>query len=91
MTGRSIPLVLVLFAFLCVIVAAMAPVSKLKGQARLLASLSLGLGFFVNCLVQTFAIWQLLLGLAAGAMLILLGLRKYRRDPEGKTPAATIL
>jgi uncharacterized membrane protein len=90
-TARLLPSVLVLIAFLCVIVAAMAPVSKLKGQARLLASLSLGSGFVVNCLVQRFAIWQLLLGLTAGALLILLGLRKYRRDPQGKTPVATIL
>ena len=79
---------------LCVIIAALRPVSRQKGQARLLASLFGGAVVSVDSLSKIgkeYLLWPATIELAGGFCLIWLGLRKYRRDPEGRTPAATIL
>lgn len=94
MIMRLAPLSLVLLAVLCVIIAALTPVSRLKGQLRLLGSLLAGAAFCTGSVVQVaqdHRQWPGLLLSAMGGCLIWLGLRKYRRDPEGKTPSATIL
>jgi hypothetical protein len=77
-----------------VLVAALVPVSKAKGHARLLGSLLVGTGFGLDSLFQLTSengAWPRLFELIAGALLVWFGLRKHRRDPEGRTPAASIL
>jgi hypothetical protein len=94
LTVRLIPLVLILIAVVSVLIAALVPVSKAKGQARLLASLFVGAGFGLDSLLQLTReneVWPRLFELMAGALLVWLGFRKHRRDPEGRTPAASIL
>ena len=81
-------------AVLCVLVAAVLPVSVAKGRIRLLGSLSVGAGFAVMSLTQIVnenRLWPTAVLLFGGIFLIWVGLRKYRRDPEGKTPARSIL
>jgi hypothetical protein len=91
---RLIPLGLLLIAVICVLIAALTPVSKAKGQIRLLGSLFVGAGFGLDSLFQLTRgnePWPRLLQLMAGVVLVWLGFRKHRRDPEGGTPAASIL
>jgi hypothetical protein len=91
---RVLPIGFILLAVLCVLVAAVMPISKAKGQTRLAASLLVGAGFVLGALFQMTKeghIWPGIGGLAAGAFLAWVGLRKFRRDPEGITPAAKML
>ncbi len=92
--ARFIPLGLILIAFMCILIAALIPASKAKGQVRLLGSLFVGTGFCLDSLLHLMEGTESLqrsIELLAGAMLIWLGSRKYRRDPEGRTPPASIL
>ena len=91
---RVLPLSCIICALLCAFIAALMPVSRAKGQTRLAASLLVGAGFTVGALVQIEKqahLWPGIAGLAAGVFLSWIGLRKYRRDPEGLTPAAKML
>jgi hypothetical protein len=60
---------------------------------RLLSSLSVGAAFCLYSLLPfNYGASRQRIGLAGvGILLTWLGLRKYQRDPEGRTPAATIL
>jgi sulfite exporter TauE/SafE len=72
----------------------MIPTSRLKGRVRLASSLLVGAAFPVMAISQGVMQRKPLLSvveLIAGAFLVWLGLRKYRRDPEGRTPSAQIL
>jgi hypothetical protein len=91
---KLLVLVLVLFAVGCVVIAALTPVSRAKGRIRLSASLFIGIAIPLGALSQAIAEGKLLLGVAGlvgGVFLVWIGLRKYRRDPEGRTPSAQIL
>jgi hypothetical protein len=91
---RLIPLGLIVLAVICVLIAALVPVSKAKGLVRLLGSLFVGAGFSFDSLLQLTRgneAWQRLFELMVSALLVWLGFRKHRRDPEGRTPAASIL
>jgi hypothetical protein len=75
-------------------IAALTPVSRAKGRTRLAASLLVGAEFILGALSQMAKeghLWPGILGLAAGAFLSWIGLRKYLRDPEGITPSAKML
>ena len=93
MIVRFIPLGLILLAVLCVAVAAVIPISRTKGQVRLAGSLLAGAAFVVGSLLPMAGgkLWQRSVGVAMGALLAWFGLREYRRDSEGRTPAATVL
>ena len=89
---RFLPLGLILLAVLCVVVAAILPISRTRGQFRLAGSLSVGAAFVVGSLLSaTGQSWQRGVAIAVGAFLAWIGLRKYRADPNGKTPASSIL
>ena len=88
---KIFPISFLVLAALCAIAALPMPISRAKGRVRLAGSLLLGTGFILIGILQGFAlrrIWLLILG---GVILIWVGLRKYRRDPGGSTPSATIL
>ena len=88
---RFLPLGLILLAVLCVAVAAVLPISRTKGQVRLAGSLSLGAAFAVGSLLSTTGqSWQRGVGVVMGAFLAWIGLRKDRRDPDGKTSARSM-
>jgi hypothetical protein len=85
---------MIVLAVISVPIAAVIPNSKAKGHIRLLGSLFVGAGFGLDSLLQLTRggrSWPGLFELIAGAFLVWLGLRKQRRDPEGKTPADSIL
>ena len=91
---RFMPVGLVLLAVLCVILAALLPVSRAKGWTRLLGSMFVGAGVGTALLSQPTSdnrVWPRVFGIVAGPLLMWAGLRKHRRDPEGRTPAASIL
>lgn len=90
----------IVFAVLMILAAMSVPVamvmrrSRAKGRCRLAGSFLLGLAFisaFPSALRDAPHLWQALLLPLAGLILIWLGVRKYRRDPEGRTPPAEIL
>lgn len=87
-------LVFFVFAVGCVVIAALTPVSLTKGRIRLSGSLFAGIAVPLSVLSQAIREGKLLLsvvGLLGGVVLVWVGLRKYRRDPEGRTPSAQIL
>jgi len=91
---RFLPPALFLLALVSVPIAAVMQPSRSKGQLRLLGSMSLAAGFVVGSILQMAAEsreWPASLGLAAGIFLAWVGLRKYRKDPDGRTPPADIL
>ena len=91
---RLIPLGFIVLAVICVLIAALVPTSKTKGQIRLFGSLFVGAAFGLDALLQLTAgngAWPRFFELIVGVLLIWLGFRKHRRDPEGRTPAASIL
>ncbi|MBB6143466.1 hypothetical protein HNQ77_001410 [Silvibacterium bohemicum] len=94
MTLRFAPLGLIFLAILCVVAAAFQPSSRFKGRTRLLGSLCVGAALCLGPLPQIIKsgrLWPGILGVIFGIFLGWLGLRKYRRDPEGHTLAAAIL
>jgi hypothetical protein len=79
---RVLPLVFILFALLCIVVAAVMPISSAKGKTRLAGSLSVCLAFVLGALFQITHeghLWPGIVGLLAGAFLAWAGLRKFRR------------
>jgi threonine/homoserine/homoserine lactone efflux protein len=77
-----------------VVTAALIPVSRAKGRIRLAGSFFIGIAFPLGALEQTIAEGKILpgiVGFIGGAFLVWVGLRKYQRDPEGRTPPAQIL
>jgi hypothetical protein len=90
---RFVPLGFIIVGALSALIALAIPISKLRGRVRLLSSLSVGTGFCLYSLLPfTYGSSRQRIGLAGvGILLTWLGLRKYQRDPEGRTPAATIL
>ena len=91
---RIIPLVPILLAVACVLVQALMPVSRTKGNTRLAGSILLGGGLSAESLIQMASqhgFWPEVILLPMGGVLIWLGVRKRSRDPEGKTPPAAIL
>ena len=81
-------------AVFCALAGALIPRSRAKGRLRLLGSLLIGCAFPVMALSQAVAQHKALLivvGLVCGSFLVWVGFRKYRRDPEGRTPPAQIL
>ena len=92
--GRVLPLGLVLMGLGCMLVAALKSVSSQKGLWRLAASLLVGAAFIVGSIAQVVKqnqLWPGVFGLGAGAFLMWVGYRKYKKDPNGKTPVAQML
>jgi hypothetical protein len=91
---RIIPLALVVAAAVIVPISMMMPASRAKGKTRLAGSLLLGA---VLVLISVFQVvagdcrWQEGILLLGGVGLAYLGVRRYRKDPEARTPAAQIL
>ena len=86
-----LPLCLIILAAVSVPIAALIPISNSKGRVRLAGSLLLGTGFILMGVVHVIVnqrYWLLVIG---GGFLIWVGLRKYRRDPQGRTSSAAIL
>jgi hypothetical protein len=82
---RVVPLGLMLLGIFCAIIAALRPVSRLKGQARLLASLFGGAGVSVDSLAwiaKPDLVWPAAIELVMGLHFIWTGLRTYRKDPR---------
>lgn len=78
----------------CVLIAALTRVSRAKGRIRLAGALLIGTAFPVAALSQAITVGKVLpgvIGVLGGLFLVWVGLRKYRRDPEGRTPLAQIL
>jgi hypothetical protein len=91
---KFLPLVPLLLALVCVLVQALMPVSRTKGNTRLAGSILLGGGLSAESLIQMASqhgFWPEVTLLPMGGVLIWLGVRKHSRDPEGKTPPAAIL
>ena len=87
-------LFLILSAVVCVVVQALMPVSRGKGNVRFEGSLLVGIVFGAEALLQIASrhrFWPEVVGLAGGGLLIWFGARKRKRDPEGRTPSAAIL
>lgn len=85
---------LILSAFVCVVVQALMPVSRWKGNVRFAGSLLVGVVFGAEALLQIafrHRLWPEVLLLLMGGLLIWVGVRKRNRDPEGRTPPAAIL
>lgn len=81
-------------AVCCGVIAALTPVSRTKGRLRVAGSLLIGMAISFGALSQGVAegnLWLGLVGFLCGVCLVWLGLRKYRRDPEGRTRASQIL
>lgn len=86
--------VLAVLAVVSVMIAAVTPTSRTKGRLRLAGSLLIGTAFVVGSLCQALIeakLWLGLVGVSAGLFLGWVGMRKYRRDPEGRTRASQIL
>jgi hypothetical protein len=90
---RVFPFEFILLGLACLLVAALTPVSPRKGWARLFASLLVGTAFVLG------SCWQMVkdnrtapgaIELGVGLFLVYVGVRKFKRDPEGKTPVASI-
>jgi len=91
---RFIPLTLIVFGLVFALVAALRPVSRFKGQARLFSSLLVGGAFFIGGFTQirqSAQLWPGSFGVLAGLWLAWIGWRKFERDPDGKTSASKML
>lgn len=91
---RAIPLGFIVLGLIFAIVASLTPVSKQKGLLRLVASLLVACAFWEAATIQMLGehrLWPGAFGIGAGAFLAWIGYRKYKRDPEGRTPPAQML
>jgi hypothetical protein len=91
---RVIPASLILLGLTCALIAVFAPVSPRKGWTRLLSSVLVSAAFAVGSIsqiVKDHRLWPGGYGLGAAVFLAWIGMRKRKRDPEGKTPAASML
>ena len=87
-------LFLILSAVVCVVVQALMPKSRRKGNVRFAGSLLVGIVFGAEALLQIASrhrFWPEVLLLLMGGLLIWVGVRKRNRDPEGRTPPAAVL
>lgn len=94
MSIRIAPLCLVLLGLVFALSAALTEVSSRKGLLRLSASAMVALGFAVGAVSQVInekRLWPGCLGLGVSCFLAWIGFRKFKRDPEGRTPAASML
>ena len=85
---------LFILAAISVPIAMLMPRSRAKGKMRLAGSVLLGLGFIwvvPTAFNGVLPVWRAAPFPVAGLVFIWLGIRKYRRDPEGRTPPAQIL
>lgn len=92
--ARVLPLGLILLGLAAALVAALSAVSPQKGLWRLAGSLLVGAAFTVGSMAQMVKetrLWPGIFGLGAGAFLMWIGYRKYKKDPRGNTPAAQML
>jgi hypothetical protein len=91
---RFVPLVFIGLGVLCVLIAALLPVSRRKAKVRLLASLAVGLGFCLESVSVTLPPseprWHLALLFGFGIFLVYCGILKFRRDPLGQRPARSL-
>jgi hypothetical protein len=65
-----------------------------KASNAVSGSLFIGIAFALGALTQSMHTGKSLpgvVGLVAGAFLMWVGIRKYQRDPEGRTPPAQIV
>lgn len=86
--------ILVVGSLGCCLTAIVTPVSLAKGRMRFLGSLLIALAIPLGAIDQAITTSDLapgVMGLLAGAFLAGVGVRKYRRDPEGRTPPAQML
>ncbi|UWZ82443.1 LptF/LptG permease family protein [Occallatibacter riparius] len=89
-----VPVSLIILAAVSVPAAMLIPRSRAKGRMRLAGSLLLGMGFiseFPAALHDVPPLWRAALVPIGGLFLVWAGIRKYRRDPEGRTSPAQIL
>jgi hypothetical protein len=78
----------------CGVIGALTPVSRAKGRIRLAGSLIIGIAIPLGAIAQAVQEGRLRLGVGGilgGTFLVFVGLRKYHRDPEGRTPPAQLL
>jgi thiol:disulfide interchange protein len=91
---RIVPSGFILLGLALALVAAIIKVSERKGLFRLAASIAVALGFVIGGAAQMTSerpIWPGCFGLAASCFLAWMGVRKFNRDPEGRTPPASML
>jgi len=91
---RVIPTSLILLGLIFALVAASTKLSPRKGLLRLAASVTVSLGFASGGVAQVILegrLWPGCLGVVVAGFLSWVGITKYNRDPEGRTPAASIL
>jgi len=89
MAMRVIPSSWILLGLIFALLAATAKASQRKGLLRLSASARVSLGFAAGGVVQVInerRLWPGCFGLVASCFLAWVGVRKYNRDPEGRTP-----
>jgi hypothetical protein len=86
-------LCLIVIGAISALIALAIPISKIKGIMRLIGSFTVGAGFCSAsyAILKQGLVVQGTLIITFGLLLLWLGLRKYQRDPEGRTPAASIL
>lgn len=91
---RVVPSGLILCGLTFALLAAIIKVSEEKGLFRLAASIAVALGLATGGAAQMVGerrIWPGCFGLVASCFLAWIGVRKFNRDPEGRTPPASIL
>jgi hypothetical protein len=91
---RAIPLGFVLLGLTFAAIASLTPISPKKGLRRLIASLLVAAAFLEGSIAQMAAetsLWPGAFGIGMGAFLAWIGYRKYKRDPDGRTPASKML
>ncbi len=91
---RYIPLMMILSGLLCAMIAALQPISLLKGKARLVSSFLVAGGIFLSGAVQIpidHRPWPGGLLPLGAVFLAWIGWWKFERDPEGRTSASKIL
>jgi hypothetical protein len=89
-----VSLILILLALVTVIAAALMPISLRKGKTRLYGSLFVSAAFLtasISQMVEARRLWPEAILLVGASFLAWLGIRKYRRAPEGRTRSAQIL
>jgi hypothetical protein len=91
---KFLPVIFILIGLACALIATLMPVATPKGRIRLASSLAVGLGFIIGAIGQVVEegnIWPGGLGFVVGIFLSWIGVRKYHRDPKGKTRANQML
>ena len=86
--------ILVIGSLGCGFVAIAIRPSLVRGRIRLLGSILIALAMSLGGIEQTVTTYDfapIVIGLLAGVVLAWVGVRKYRRDPEGRTRPAQML